>query len=234
MRRLTLSAIHFKSRMKYNPLKPDEKRPWCEKCRAHTAYTQFPGSEPGDPPSLKCNRCEGQLLNCVYGMTHSSRLGCIVPAWWVLGVLLLIVGVLLFVTYFTDSPQREEGMHLVAGFFLTCAAGSFAMAIWLSSLKGSWESWVKEQGRKTDEELEEEAKQWHRNLPAKKKKKTKKKRRYESKRKQVRQNIIVGAILAAAGQWWLTSAGVEDPWSYAPGVLLGIYILFAYNFTTME
>ncbi|MCH2584516.1 MAG: hypothetical protein MK138_07095, partial [Planctomycetes bacterium] len=90
--------------------------------------------------------------------------------------------------------------------------------------------WVKEQGRKTDEELEEEARQWFRNFPAQKKKK----RRYKSKRKQVRQNIIVGAILAAAGQWWLTSAGVEDPWSYAPGVPLGIYILFVYNFTTME
>ncbi len=232
MRRLTLSDIQSKSRMKYNPLKPDEKRPWCEKCRAHSSYTQIPGSEPGDPPILKCDRCEGELLNCVYGMTHSSRLGCIVPAWWGIGVLLLIIGVLFFVTYFTDSPQREEGMHLVAGFFVTCGAGSFAMAIWLSSLKGSWESWVKEQGRKTDEELEEEAKQWHRNPAAKKKKK--KKRRYKSKRKQVRQNIIAGAILAAAGQWWLTSAGVEDPWSYAPGVPLGIYILFAYNFTTMD
>ncbi len=61
-----------------------------------------------------------------------------------------------------------------------------------------------------------------------------KKRRYKSKSKQVRQNIIVGAILAAAWQWWLTSVGVEDPWSYAPGVPLGIYILFVYNFTTME
>ena len=50
----------------------------------------------------------------------------------------------------------------------------------------------------------------------------------------MRQNIIVGAILAAAGQWWLTSVGVEELWSYAPGVLLGIYILFVYNFTTME
>ena len=230
MRRLTLSAIHFKSRMKYNPLKPDEKRPWCEKCRAHSSYTRLSGSEPGDPPILKCDRCEGEMLQSVYGMTHSSRLGCIVPAWWGIGVLLLIVGVLLFVTYFTDSPQREEGMHFVAGFFLTCAAGSFAIAIWLSSLKGSWESWVKEQGRKTDEELEEEARQWFRNFPAQKKKK----RRYKSKRKQVRQNIIAGAILAAAGQWWLTSAGVEDPWSYAPGVPLGIYILFAYNFTTMD
>jgi len=50
----------------------------------------------------------------------------------------------------------------------------------------------------------------------------------------VRQNIIVGAILAAAGQWWLTSVGVEGLWSYAPGVLLGIYILFVFNFTTME
>ena len=157
--------------MEHNPLKPDEKRPWCKKCRAHSSYTRLPGSEPGDPPILKCNRCEGQLLNCVYGMTHSSRLGCIVPAWWGLGVLLLIVGVLFFVTYFTDSPQREEGMHLVVGFFVTCGAGSFAMAIWLSSLKGSWESWVKEQGRKTDEELEEEAKQWHLNPAAKKKKK---------------------------------------------------------------
>ena len=218
--------------MKHNPLKPDENRPWCEKCRAHSSYTQIPGSEPGDPPILKCDRCEGGLLNCVYGMTHSSRLGCIVPAWWGLGVLLLLVGVLFFVIYFTDSPQREEGMRLVAGFFVTCGAGSFAIAIWLSSLKSSWESWVKEQGRKTDEELEEEAKQWHRNPAAKKKKK--KKRRYKSKSKQVRQNIIVGAILAAAGQWWLKSVGVEPPWSYAPGVPLGIYILFVYNFTTME
>ena len=61
-----------------------------------------------------------------------------------------------------------------------------------------------------------------------------KKRRYKSKSKQVRQNIIVGAILAAAGQWWLTSVGVEGRWSYAPGVLLGIYILFVFHFTTME
>ena len=124
-------------------------------------------------------------------------------------------------------------MHLVAGFFVTCGAGSFAMAIWLSSLKGSWESWVKEQGRKTDEELEEEAKQWPRNLPAQEKKK-KKKRRYKSKRKQVRRNISVGLVLVAAGQWWLTSVGVEEPWCYAPGVPLCIYILFVYNFTTME
>ena len=218
--------------MKHNPLKPDENRPWCEKCRAHSPYTRLSGSEPDDPPILKCDRCEGELLNCVYGMTHSSRLGCIVPAWWGLGVLLLLVGVLFFVIYFTDSPQREEGMYLVAGFFVTCGAGSFAIAIWLSSLKSSWESWVKEQGGKTDEELEEEAKQWHRNPAAKKKKK--KKRRFKSKSKQVRQNIIVGAILAAAGQWWLKSVGVEPPWSYAPGVPLGIYILFVYNFTTME
>ena len=97
-------------------------------------------------------------------------------------------------------------------------------------LRRSWRAWVKEQGGKTDEELEEEARQWFRNFPAQKKKK----RRYKSKSKQVRQNIIVGAILAAAGQWWLTSVGVEDPWSYAPGVPLGIYILFVYNFTTME
>ena len=44
----------------------------------------------------------------------------------------------------------------------------------------------------------------------------------------------MGLILVAAGQWWLTSVGVEEPWCYAPGVPLGIYILFVYNFTTME
>ena len=64
--------------------------------------------------------------------------------------------------------------------------------------------------------------------------KRKKKRRYKSKRKQVRHNISVGLILVAAGQWWLTSVGFEEPWCYAPGVPLGIYILFVYNFTTME
>ena len=218
--------------MEHNPLKPDEKRPWCKKCRAHTSYAQGQHGVVGHQ-ILKCDRCEGEMLQSVYGMTHSSRLGCIVPAWWGIGVLLLIIGVLLLVTYFTDAPDREEGMHLVGSFFLACGAGSFAMAIWLSRLQGSWTAWVKEQGRKTDEELEEEAKQWPRNLPPQEKKK-KKKRRYKSKSKQVRQNIIVGAILAAAGQWWLTSAGVEDPWSYAPGVPLGIYILFAYNFTTMD
>ena len=220
--------------MKHNPLKPDEKRPWCKKCRAHTAYTQFPGSEPGDPPSLKCGRCEGEMLQSVFGMTHSSRLGCIVPAWRWIGVLLILMGSAIFGA---EDPAGPPGTYnrytpFVAIFFLVCGAGCFAMAIWLSRLRGSWTAWVKEQGGKTDEELEEEAKQWPRNLPAQKKKK--KKRRYKSKSKQVRQNIILGAILAAAGQWWLTSAGVEDPWSYAPGVPLGIYILFVYNFTTMD
>ena len=156
--------------MEHNPLKPDEKRPWCKKCRAHTSCAQGQHGVVGYR-ILKCDRCEGEMLKNAYGMTHSSRLGCIVPAWWGLGVLLLLVGVLSFVIYFTDSPQREERMRLVAGFFVTCGAGSFAIAIWLSSLKSSWESWVKEQGRKTDEELEEEAKQWHLNPAAKKKKK---------------------------------------------------------------
>ena len=216
--------------MEHNPLKPDEKRPWCKKCRAHTSCAQGQHGVVGYR-ILKCDRCEGEMLKNAYGMTHSSRLGCIVPALRVLGVLLLIAGVLLFVR--GNSLRRAEGVHIIASFFLACGAGCFPMAFWLSRLRVSWVAWVKEQGRKTDEELEEEAKQWPRNLPAQEKKK-KKKRRYKSKRKQVRQNIIVGAILAAAGQWWLTSAGVEDPWSYAPGVPLGIYILFVYNFTTME
>ena len=176
---------------------------------------------------LKCDRCEGEMLKNAYGMTHSSRLGCIVPALRVLGVLLLIAGVLLFVR------SVAAGAYIMAIFFLAFGAGCVLMAFWLSRLRVSWVAWVKEQGRKTDEELEEEAKRWPRNLPPQEKKK-KKKRRYKSKSKQVRQNIIVGAILAAAGQWWLKSVGVEDPWYYAPGVPLGIYILFVYNFTTME
>ena len=219
--------------MEHNPLKPDEKRPWCKKCRAHTSYAQGQHGVVGHQ-ILKCDWCEGEMLKNVYGMTHSSRLGCIVPGWLVFGVLLILMGSAIFGS---EDPVGPPGTYnrytpFVAIFFLVCGAGCFAMVARLSRLRGSWTAWVKEQGGKTDEELEEEAKQWPRNLPAQKKKK--KKRRYKSKSKQVRRNIIVGAILAAAGQWWLTSAGVEDPWSYAPGVPLGIYILFVYNFTTME
>tara|TARA_B100001146_G_scaffold39579_1_gene33388 strand:- start:13 stop:537 length:525 start_codon:yes stop_codon:yes gene_type:complete len=173
------------------------------------------------------------LIN-VASMTHSSRLGCGVRGWPVLGMLLIFMGCAIFGS---EDPVGPPGTYnrytpFVAIFFWVCGAGCFAMLVRLYMLRRSWRAWVKEQGGKTDEELEEEAKQWHRNLAAKKKKK--KKRRYKSKSKQVRQNIIVGAILAAAGQWWLTSVGVEGLWSYAPGVLLGIYILFVYNFTTME
>ena len=219
--------------MKHNPLKPDEKRPWCKKCRAHTSYAQGQHGVVGHQ-ILKCDRCEGEMLINVAGMTHSSRLGCGVRGWPVLGMLLILMGCAIFGS---EDPVGPPGTYnrytpFVAIFFWVCGAGCFAMLVRLYRLRRSWRAWVKEQGRKTDEELEEEAKQWHRNPAAKKKKK--KKRRYKSKSKQVRQNIIVGAILAAAGQWWLTSAGVEDPWSYAPGVPLGIYILFAYNFTTMD
>jgi len=172
------------------------------------------------------------LIN-VASMTHSSRLGCGVRGWPVLGVLLILVGCAIFAgPPGTDSPGSEDPYApFVAIFFWVCGAGCFAMLVRLYRLRRSWRAWVKEQDRKTDEAFEEEAKQWHRNPPPKKKKK---KRRYKSKSKQVRQNIIVGAILAAAGQWWLKSVGVEDPWYYAPGVPLGIYILFVYNFTTME
>ena len=215
-------------RMKHNPLKPDEKRPWCKKCRAHTSCAQ------GDDGIPRCDRCEGEMLINVAGMTHSSRLGCGVRGWPVLGVLLILMGCAIFAgPPGTDSPGSEDPYApFVAIFFWVCGAGCFAMLVRLYRLRRSWRAWVKEQDRKTDEALEEEAKQWHRNPPPKKKKK--KKRRYKSKSKQVRQNIIVGAILAAAGQWWLKSVGVEPPWSYAPGVPLGIYILFVYNFTTME
>ena len=214
--------------MKHNPLKPDEKRPWCKKCRAHTSCAQ------GDDGIPRCDRCEGEMLINVAGMTHSSRLGCGVRGWPVLGVLLILMGCAIFAgPPGTDSPGSEDHYApFVAIFFWVCGAGCFAMLVRLYRLRRSWRAWVKEQDRKTDEALEEEAKQWHRNPPPKKKKK--KKRRYKSKSKQVRQNIIVGAILAAAGQWWLKSVGVEPPWSYAPGVPLGIYILFVYNFTTME
>jgi len=214
--------------MKHNPLKPDEKRPWCKKCRAHTSCAQ------GDDGIPRCDRCEGEMLINVAGMTHSSRLGCGVRGWPVLGVLLILMGCAIFAgPPGTDSPGSEDPYApFVAIFFWVCGAGCFAMLVRLYRLRRSWRAWVKEQDRKTDEALEEEAKQWHRNPPPKKKKK--KKRRYKSKSKQVRQNIIVGAILAAAGQWWLKSVGVEPPWSYAPGVPLGIYILFVYNFTTME
>ena len=216
--------------MKHNPLKPDEKLPWCRKCRAHTSW-QWHGQ--GDDGIPRCDRCEGEMLINVASMTHSSRLGCGVRGWPVLGVLLILVGCAIFAgPPGTDSPGSEDPYApFVAIFFWVCGAGCFAMLVRLYRLRRSWRVWVKEQDRKTDEALEEEAKQWHRNPPPKKKKK---KRRYKSKSKQVRQNIIVGAILAAAGQWWLKSVGVEDPWYYAPGVPLGIYILFVYNFTTME
>ena len=215
--------------MKHNPLKPDEKLPWCRKCRAHTSwYGQ------GDDGIPRSDRCEGEMLINVASMTHSSRLGCGVRGWPVLGMLLIFIGCAIFAgPPGTDSPDSEDPYRpFVAIFFWVCGAGCFAMLVMLYRLRRSWRAWVKEQGGKTDEELEEEAKQWHRNPAAKKKKK--KKRRFKSKSKQVRQNIIVGAILAAAGQWWLKSVGVEDPWSYAPGVPLGIYILFVYNFPTME
>jgi len=217
--------------MEHNPLKPDEKRPWCKKCRAHTSCARGQHGVVGYR-ILKCDRCEGEMLKNAYGMTHSSRLGCIVPGLRVLGVLLLIAGVLLFVPNY-PRISAAAGAYIMAIFFLAFGAGCGLMAFWLSRLRVSWVAWVKEQGRKTDEELEEEAKRWPRNLPPQEKKK-KKKRRYKSKRKQVRRNISVGLVLVAVGQWWLTSVGVEEPWCYAPGVPLGIYILFVYNFTTME
>ena len=118
--------------MEHNPLKPDEKRPWCKKCRAHTSYAQGQHGVVGHQ-ILKCDRCEGEMLKNAYGMTHSSRLGCIVPALRVLGVLLLIAGVLLFVR--GNSLRRAEGVHIIASFFLACGAGCFPMAFWLSRLR---------------------------------------------------------------------------------------------------
>ena len=215
--------------MKHNPLKPDEKLPWCRKCRAHTSwYGQ------GDDGIPRCDRCEGEMLINVASMTHSSRLGCGVRGWPVLGVLLILMGCAIFAgPPGTDSPGSEDPYApFVAIFFWVCGAGCFAMLVRLYRLRRSWWAWVTEQDWKPEYAVDAAATPGHGNPQQKKKKK--KKRRYKSKSKQVRQNIIVGAILAAAGQWWLKSVGVEPPWSYAPGVPLGIYILFVYNFTTME
>ena len=74
--------------MKHNPFKPDEKRPWCSKCRAHTLCERFQRTSSATSV-LRCNRCEGEMLEIAVGLGHSSRLGCIVPGWRVIAAVLL-------------------------------------------------------------------------------------------------------------------------------------------------
>ena len=122
--------------MEHNPLKPDEKRPWCKKCRAHTSCARGQHGVVGYR-ILKCDRCEGEMLKNAYGMTHSSRLGCIVPALRVLGVLLLIAGVLLFVP---NHPRisAAAGAYIMAIFFLAFGLGfgfgtNFSVSVFINS-----------------------------------------------------------------------------------------------------
>ena len=211
--------------MKHNPFKPDEKRPWCSRCRAHTPCEKFQRTSSATPV-LRCNRCEGSMLEDAAGLGHSSRLGCIVPAWGVIGAVLLCMGATLLL-FFLSDPKRDEDTLIGVGFFLLCGAGSIAMAVWLSRLQNNWNSWVKEQGEKTDEELEEEAKRWRQGAPARKKKK----RRRTTNRKNFTSIVILGAIFVAVAKSWLESRGVEEPWSWGPLVPLALYILYVYNFT---
>ena len=140
--------------MKHNPLKPDEKLPWCRKCRAHTSWSWY---GQGDDEIPRCDRCEGEMLINVASMTHSSRLGCGVRGWPALGMLLIFIGCAIFAgPPGTNSPDSEDPYRpFVAIFFWVCGAGCFAMLVMLYRLRRSWRAWVKEQGGKTDEELEE-------------------------------------------------------------------------------
>ena len=211
--------------MKHNPFKPDEKRPWCSKCRAHTPCERFQRTSSATSV-LRCNRCEGEMLEIAVGLGHSSRLGCIVPGWRVIAAVLLCFGVVLFV-FFLSDPKRNEDTLIGVGFFLLCGVGSFAMAVWLSRLQNNWNSWEREQSEKTDEELEEEAKRWRRGALKQKKKK----RRRTTNRKDFTSIIILGAVFVAVAKTWLESGGIEEPWSWGPVVPLGVYILYVYNFT---
>jgi hypothetical protein len=106
------------------------------------------------------------------------------------------------------------------------------MLVRVARLRGSWRAWVKEQGGKTEEELEEEGRLWLEEALDKGVVRVSSRKRRTTKRKQFTQVVVLGAIGVAIARSWLQSKGVEDPWSWGPAAPLALYILYAFNFTS--